>query len=353
MIKYDKKYPERINPIVESAITEKKTPYHIPELKDVPFEDIASEQFRMLQEALRRYAGIKITHASQLLPAFQEAVNKVLELEAEYSDELIALAVKLVEDYYGINPNEVGFDVTLGATYIEIQPGNEPDELLSEDSELTEEIQAEIKKRHVANAFIQGAGMRAQNLFHLANDILALISPELVRLYALLTAFSHYLYWTIPSIGARGGLAAGKVQLNLSESKPIIVAQAVVFPILLQELVKGVMELVSAHGLSRNPKVRARALQETDTLANEVWGIRFGPDFWQKFVNATQDITPRQRMYVYEQLITLPLAQYLRIVNDLVSGKPEGQAAINLIINQLGFQKTSSFLPSLRLMAEE
>ena len=81
------------------------------------------------------------------------------------------------------------------------------------------------------------------------------MNPKLSNKYAKMMAAADYMYYVIPKMdnGTTGGVV--RVQFpNKNNPKAVIHVQAMVFPVLIHELVKGVMELLSAHGLPKNKK---------------------------------------------------------------------------------------------------
>jgi len=334
-MKYHPDYPERIHPYLEDAIATGKTPYsNHPAIPEGEYLDnIASEQFREILEKIRRYYKEPIDDVTELMMALMSFYNEIVKIESEHTVELAKLAVKLVEDAYGIIPDEIKYKIKLGRQEIEI--GATKDFTHEEEIKtFSPEIKNEVAKRVVINGLIQGAALRGQYLFHLAEDELEKISPDLVDLYGIIMSVAEYAYWVIPP-SMVSAMGAGMERVNLSEDKPMIIAYAVIFPVLLQELVKGIVELVSLHGLPKDATIRQKVLDAADTLENETWGIRFGKEFWDKFLQAANVDDARTRMKVYEKIVSLPPDEFHSLIKGILSNDENAKNKVSQIIAQI------------------
>ncbi|NND98617.1 MAG: hypothetical protein HKN47_14950 [Pirellulaceae bacterium] len=64
-----------------------------------------------------------------------------------------------------------------------------------------------------------------------------------------------------------------------------VVAKAWVFPLLIHELVKGIMELICLHGLNKLDESAYDAVtEEADQLEYEAWLLQAGPEMWRQFL---------------------------------------------------------------------
>jgi hypothetical protein len=69
-------------------------------------------------------------------------------------------------------------------------------------------------------------------------------------------ASGDYMYYVPPKMDEMQNAGIVRVQFPTKDNpKAIIHVQAMVFPVLVHELVKGVIELMSAHGLPKNKKL--------------------------------------------------------------------------------------------------
>jgi septum formation topological specificity factor MinE len=350
-------YPQgaklKIHPELERQINSKDTPYHsLPQLPGGEFiENIASDRFKLILRNLERYSGKPVRSLRDIAVDLMDVIQKIDQIERQHISELEDLAVSLVEQQFGIDPKEVGFDAKLVRNVtIEDIKNISPEEEKGIEKELpTIDVDLEVSKRTFINGLIQGAGINSLNMFHLVSDELNTIDPNLINMYGLLTAFAELGYWVTPSLvgtALSGGPVGGKVQLDFSQEEPRVVAVAINFPILVQELVKGVMELMSSHGLPEDESIRDQVLNKADTLEDESWDIRFGPEIWKKllFHINTTELNGRALSILYYNLVQLDAAIFSDFVYKILSNNQESINKWNEMYNEALNQssKTSS-----------
>ena len=185
---------------------------------------------------------------------------------------------------------------------------------------------------------MHGAARKSQNLHHL-DDQLREENPELGRNYSNLMAANDANYFLIDDETIRregeSGIHAGNVRLDLSNpEKPKIIAQGMVFPILLHELSKGVVELMSLWGLSEDPEERKYVLDKTDNLASETNDIRLGTKIWEKFVAQIPVNNQEVISLTWNMLQELPDNEYNQIIEGLISGSGDAQNKVRRIAEE-------------------
>jgi hypothetical protein len=100
-------------------------------------------------------------------------------------------------------------------------------------------ITGEVYKRRFVNAMIQGAAKTCNHMFHMVNNELEDIDPKLSNLYKKMMTSADYVYYVIPKM--ENGINGGVVKVTFptkDNSKILIEAEAMVFPVLIHELVK-------------------------------------------------------------------------------------------------------------------
>lgn len=346
----------KMHPELEQTINKKDTPYHaLPQVPGGEFiENIASDRFKIVLRNLERYSGRRVRSLQDMMRALIDVLQKINNIEQHYTSQLEDLAVSMVEQQFGIDPREVGFDAKLvrEVSLEDITNISPQEERSLEESISNANIDLEVSKRRFINGLIQGAGINSLNMFHLVGEELNTIDPDLINMYGLLTAFAEIGYWVIPQsmIGSASGgvFGGGKVKLDFSQEEPKIVAVAVNFPILVQELVKGVMELLSSHGLPEDESIREQVLNKADTLEDESWDIRFGPEIWKKLLSHlnVNDLNGRALSILYHNFVQMDAATFSDFVNKILSNDQESINKWNEMyqeaLNQSSGEKTSS-----------
>jgi len=201
-----------------------------------------------------------------------------------------------------------------------------------------DELKPAVKRRRLTNAMIHGAARKSQNLHHL-DDQLRQENPRLGQNYANIMAANDASYFmmddqTIKSQGEQG-VHAGNVRLDLSNpEKPKIIAQGMVFPILLHELAKGVLELMSLWGLPQDSNVRKYVYDKTDNLESETNDIRLGTKIWERFVAQIPVDNQEAISLTWNKLQELSDYDYNSIVEGLIQNRTEAQQKVRRLADE-------------------
>ncbi len=200
------------------------------------------------------------------------------------------------------------------------------------EGKTNDELKPQIKRRRLTNAMMHGAARKSQNLHHL-DDQLRQENPQLGRNYANLMAANDANYFlidddTIKSEG-ESGIHAGNVRIDLSNpEKPKVIAQGMVFPILLHELSKGVVELMSLWGLPEDAETRRYVLDKTDNLSSETNDIRLGTKIWERFVSQIPFDNQEVISLTWNMLQELPDTEYNQIIEGLVQNSADAEQKV-------------------------
>ena len=206
------------------------------------------------------------------------------------------------------------------------------------EGKTNEELRPQIKRRRLTNAMMHGAARKSQNLHHL-DDQLREENPELGRNYANLMAANDANYFLVDdeTIKREGesGIHAGNVRIDLSNpEKPKIIAQGMVFPILLHELSKGVVELMSLWSLPEDPEIRKYVLDKTDNLDSETNDIRLGSKIWEKFVAQIPVDNQEVVSLTWSMLQGLPDTEFNSIIEGLIQDRTESQQKVRRMADE-------------------
>ncbi len=145
-------------------------------------------------------------------------------------------------------------------------------------------------------------------------------------------------YWMIPDMtggGGGGDMKGGREYLDLSGDKPKIVAEAWIFPVLLNELIKGSMELLAAHGLPEDEREAQYVINKADTLDSEIWDMRLGPVIWEKFIDAIEGDAYDIKHYLYYEVAQMPAEEFHTFMRELLAGSQKGKQMLVDLANDV------------------
>lgn len=207
--------------------------------------------------------------------------SKIMQLEHNHADELVELAKDITVKIWDIPREMLEAQITpdVDINYEEDYQGDD------EGEEPTDEI----NKRITLNSVTHGSAVHAMlTMHHLVDRAISEIDPRLLKLYNYFSSGSHEFYWLIdiPSIlGDLAGMAVGSESVQFDGEMPVITAKAIMFPVLCQELSKGVAELITMHGLDGlDENTISRVLSAADDFKLEPYLIQIGPEVWRKIL---------------------------------------------------------------------
>jgi hypothetical protein len=191
--------------------------------------------------------------------------------------------------------------------------------------EAKKEFSDEVSRRMIINLFRRGMSIYYDNAYEICKDkILALPDGErLLQISNIIQPIMVHLYWLfsdIGSIGSSGGGQIGQIQVvppsqSSSQSeddeeedeqpeipqKPkqlqqpqgpfVIRARAMTFPLIVHELIKGVIMFFTSAGGADNEKGQLAKKQAT-SLETEAYDLTYSEKFYEEFYNVFKEIVP-------------------------------------------------------------
>jgi hypothetical protein len=341
---YPEGLEERMHPRLEKELVNQETSLGkhpiFPEGDETTFEQkIMGDRFN---EVVKRYKTAhntdSIDKAKAMLQLFP-LVKTTMQLEEDHRKELEDLAVKMVREEFDMDENVVEIEATL-TPIIDIEGTKKNPKPVKSEMEFKnhdEIVQSkdEVYKRRFVNAMIQGASKKCNHMFHMAEDELADLDPKLSNLYSKMMSNADYMYYIIPDMenGVNGGVV--RVEFPTKENPKVkIIAQAMVFPVLIHELVKSVMEVLSAKGLPKK-KMGKFVIDKADYLAAEPWDMRIGPALWSRFTGVFEPEDFHLKHHVWSDLVVLPPKEFNSKMREIMAGTKEGKKIIKDILGDV------------------
>ena len=282
---YDDAHKERMAPALERQLREKthslgKHPA-FPDDDENNFEEkLMSKRFKDVLKTFKRHHGVEEIDVAEFLRGQADLMRQIIRLEHKHEDELIEMAINLVREEFDVTEEDViieakfTVDMSLNKDINKLKIN--PTTNIEFDSH-DEFVQAnkEVYKRRMVNALIQGSAKKTNHMFHMIDSELQELEPMLPNLYAKLMSAADYLYMVQDDHKPR--MIGGIVNVEFPKSEgdvPKIIVEAMTLPVLIHEIVKGVMEILSYHGLPKDSKIAQFVMDKADFMAAESWDMR-------------------------------------------------------------------------------
>jgi hypothetical protein len=269
-------------------------------------------------------------------------IRETMQLESKHKKKLEDLAIKMVREEFDVSEEFVEIKAELTDEINMEGTKKNPTPILSEvEFENHDEIlnaNKEVYKRRFINAMIQGSAKKCHHMYHMVDDELAELDPKLPNKYSKLMANADYMYYIVPNM--QNGINGGVVSVDFptkDNPKCVITVQAMVFPVLIHELVKGVMEILSAHGLPKDKKIGKFVVDKADFLAAEPWDMRLGPGLWSRFTNLFESDDFNLKHHVFSELAALPVDEFNHKMKEIMANTKEGKKIIKNIVDEVKY----------------
>lgn len=201
-----------------------------------------------------------------------------------------------------------------------------------------EHYDSDTNKRRIINALSYGAAknIAEQSRKLWVNEVFEL-DEELPHLYSQIMKINDYLVFTNNiKIEDKSHKQGGFVETFLTGENEIskIEATGVIFPILLQETIRGIMEMLASFGLPDDKDTARRIINCADALENDPWNMRFGPVMWDRIVAAVPKFQTENLPYFYKTLCELRVEDFSLLMKELFAGTKNGKAEIEKIYSE-------------------
>lgn len=336
---------ERMHPTLEDELLNQKTSLGkhpiFPEGDESSFEQkIMGKRFNEVAKRYKRAHEVDDIRKEDVMNGMMPLLKETMTLEKKHATELEELAVKMIREEYDMAEDVVEIHAELTPRINMVGTKKNPTPVVSEvefkNHDEMVNANEEVYKRRFLNAMTQGAAKKCSHMFHMVDDELSDIDPRLASRYAKLMASADYMYYVVPKMeeGVNGGVV--RVEFPTKDNpKAIIYAQAMAFPVLIHELVKGVMELLSAHGLPKDKKIGKFVIDKADFLAAEPWDMRIGPALWDRFTESIEADDFNYKHHVYSELAALPVREFNVKMREIMAGTQEGKNIVKNIIDEV------------------
>jgi hypothetical protein len=194
----------------------------------------------------------------------------------------------------------------------------------------------EIQKRRFINAMIQGSAKKCNHMFHMADNEINAIDPSLMDKYNKIMSGADYSYFLFDD--SKPSFPGGLVEVNVPKNpdeKIRVHAKGMTFPVLIHELVKGMMEVISLHGLPSKPELCKFVMDKADFVGAEFWDMRLGVGLWEKFTDLIEPVDFHLKHHIFCDLVEMPVEDFNTNMREIIGGTTKGKRIINNIVHKI------------------
>ena len=279
----------------------------------------------------------------QAMRSSQELMQQIIRAEYEYRDELEQVAIQMVTDAYPIIDYA---NIKIEAEIVDVGSldlGNQEDNEEENEDEMENPASPDFgmddpeklkAKRRIINGITQGASIRGAFGFMLFKEYLDAINPELVGKYneILKAAFGIYdnddaIAMMLAALEQKMNIQGGESEMEYDEETGqfIIKAQAVCFPLLVHEIVKGLYEIVGTSGFGADKAQNQAIVGAVDKIENEPEDLRYGKfiyDAITKLYNDNVEVNdPRIRELFFAEIYKMDDNEFFDFIENAINNE--------------------------------
>lgn len=275
----------------------------------------------------------------ELVSELSALVKQCKELEKPVRDSLERICENSINRLFAIPSETINFKCKLVDSIkfknaIRLRPESDEDiKYTFADVHDIEFSKKAIEKRRFINSLIQGASYLYANVMGLYIEDIDKINRELIPLYRKITIINDYLLFTKEEEMTDDKPMQGsyvETHLGNEDERTTITAQGIIFPLLLQETIKGMFELFSAHGLPKDINKAKYVIKKSDFVLAEPWDLRLGVGLWKKIFGRIQDTN--MIPYMFTNLIKQPTEEFADSIREILSSTAKGEEIINSLM---------------------
>jgi hypothetical protein len=336
---------ERIHPKLEEDL--RRDAHSLAGCDIFPEGDIISSEMKIIRERFKEVVkrcreafDMEVIDDEVIKEQQMKLVQAAMTMEEPNKATLEQLAVDMIMEEFDIPEGSVEFDVELTRNITRGVANDTPIEGDDSDFNDHDEIvsaNAEVRKRRAVNALIQGASKSVNHMFHMVHEELSDMNSKLPGTYKKMMSAADYMYFIVPDL--KGAVDAGSCETDYTEDengvKAVIKARGMVFPVLIHELCKGVMEVLSSNGLPTQENVAQYVLDKADFVQAEPWDMRFGPGLWRRFCDAIPAEDFKLKHYVYTDLASMEPDEFSSLMKEIIAGTKKGKHRIAEMVKDI------------------
>ena len=290
---------------------------------DKTFGKLKADSAESLKDMLKGKSFMQASMDSmKLLP-------QIMEAEKPYRDQLVELAKEVLLKAYPI-VEQTGIEIEAELVQpgaLNMQQSNEPDE-----EEVNQFIEKSgIDRRRIINAITQGASIRGTKAFYIFKDLLDVMDESLVEQYNEIIGNAYGIYdddnaiaMMLAMMSQNSASQGGESEVDWDEEEGTLVikAKAIIFPILIHELVKGLYEILSLQGFSGDAEKNKQIVAKVDKATNEPEDLRYGKFIYdalaKHIIDSPYDPTKLRELFFIE-VYKLPDTEFHEFIEDSIN----------------------------------
>lgn len=285
--------------------------------------------------------------------ALKDELGKTLtecrKIEANNVEALEELCMKIVTELFSIPSNTIEIYSKIVNKVDSSEERLIPEKTIDfsfDDIDDMIHLTDEIYKRRMLDALVIGASMYyTNNMGEYVKEIFN-IDSNLPSLYKKALDYNNVLmFYEKDTLDKKNSTNGGKVDVIVSsdDTQPTINAEGLLFPILLEETIKGILELAISHGLPEDSRKARYIIGKSDFKLAELWDMRLGYSLWKLIAEETEeigyDMVDIGINFFLMELAELSCEEFNHTLQEIFAKTKKGKEIISDIMQEILYNK--------------
>lgn len=311
---------------------------------------VKNEYISIKNEIQKKFSNeIDINDCDYISKQIGNLLTKCKKIEEQNKETLEKLCVKIVNKLFDIPEGVIELHCEL-VNNIDVSKEriipDKTDDFEFNDVESAKKLNKEIYKRRAINSLMAGiSNIYSSDIKQYVNEIYS-IDSRLPLLYEEILLLNNFLLYNLVGENMSEKYNAGNVEVEIytNNKQSKIKSYGVIFPVLLNETIKGILELISSNGLPDEKANAEYVLKKSDFKLAEEWDIVFGIPMWRKIEkNFNSDINEFIGAIFYE-ISTMNIDEFNNFMREnLLSTKVSKKIDKDIIEKIINNKKYSDF----------
>ena len=284
--------------------------------------------------------GLPVNDVKQIQHELSDLLSQCVKMEQGYKEALEQLAIKVASDIFSIPQDMINIEASIVASIDTSTHRMLPEKTDNFEFDSLDDMRGlsdGVYKRRMVDALVAGAAnYYATKMENYLQDLFN-INPELPSLYKKINQYNSALLYLLDlnSDDAKTTIEGGKVDVYVGngQSQIKIIAEGIVFPALLEETIKGVLELAVLHGLPKDRQKAAYIMKKADFKMADMWDLRLGLPLWERIINICEDdVEPN---FLLMELSMLDYDDFNEVLGELFAQTKKGKIILKDITTSI------------------
>lgn len=308
-----------------------------PEMDDKFLVFLVNDYYK---ELLTHFDSIDIEELTDDLSA---TMTECKRIENENKEALEKICFEFVNNVFNIPSNTLSIDVELVDKIDTQQERLVPESSDNFSFDSIDDIHTltnEIYKRRFLNALIIGAAMDLAEHYIFCETKLDKINETLRENYKKIWFINNLLLFHTKQSLSKKQKDGGNVDVYISDetTQPRIEAKAILSPILVEETIKGLLELAISHGLPKDKDKAEYVMGKADFKLAEVWDQRIGLPLWTRIRKIMEECNVSVNpSFLFMELASLETDNFNTTMQEILADTKMGRQLIKEIVRNIHY----------------